>query len=335
MNALASVNPPPGVLDGLLSPATINLPGALPAETAPAGFVSLINLLLVPAEPASPSEPDQSQTMRSPQLIADALIRSMLSRSTSGSDLPTPSALATARETKAASPLAGKLPAQGAPPTRKERAALILRTPVAHEPFAQEPVAAAAPVIPTVVTPTPVIPMVTAPPPAPAKAVTPVPPPVTARSTKQPDATPIQSETSKNVVPSAPDETVVPVTKTAFSLRLTPIEVPKNDCPETPESQPGAFPHPELPPAAEVADDFMASIANVSAPVVAGAPNAKPPTPKETASKSPPASPEVPALGTLRPAPEPAQNTVSAVTAVAAVPSTGIARIPSPGLSNR
>ncbi len=165
--------------------------------------------------------------------------------------------------------------------------------------------------------------MVTAPPPAPAKAVTPVPPPVTARSTKQPDATPIQSETSKNVVPSAPDETVVPVTKTAFSLRLTPIEVPKNDCPETPESQPGAFPHPELPPAAEVADDFMASIANVSAPVVAGAPNAKPPTPKETASKSPPASPEVPALGTLRPAPEPAQNTVSAVTAVAAVPSTG------------
>ncbi len=367
MNAVASVNPPLGGLNTLLcpalspapgpapGPATISLPRALPAKAAPTasstaatppGFVSLINLLLVPAGLDSGDEPEEPPTMRSPQLIADALIRSMLNRSMldrsmlnrsmPSSDLPTAGTLATA-ETTPGRVLAGKLTTPAGTPSRKERSApaglveptlvartLLTQTPVAQTPVAQMPVAAVPVPAAPVETPTVGTPWV-----APANAVT-APPPAS--------AIPIRDDNPHNAPQPAQGGTVTPAVKPelAFGLRLTPIDAPQSDfsgIPEQPFSVPPADPlsQPDPPQArslapaqssdvaAPVIDDIVTTVVAGVASQVAPESAQKPTAPEEAKSKLPPESSATPA--NPRPAPQPEQSTIPAVTAVAEIPS--------------
>jgi hypothetical protein len=335
MNAVASVNPPLGGLNTLLcpalspasGPATISLPRALPAKAAPTasstaatGFVTLINLLLVPAGLDSGDEPEAPPTMRSPQLIADALIRSMLDRSMLNRSMPS-SDLPTA-ETTPGSALAGKFTTPAGTPRRKERSApagLVEPTLVARTPIAAVPVPAAPVETPTVVTPWV----------APANAVT-APPPAS--------AIPIRDDNPHNAPQPAQGGTVTPAVKPelAFGLRLTPIDAPQSDFSEIPEqpfsvppadplSQPDPSQARSLAPAqssdvaAQVIDDtvttVVAGVASQAAPESAQ----KPTAPKEAKSKLPSESSATPA--NPRPAPQPEQSTIPAVTAVAEIPS--------------
>jgi hypothetical protein len=341
MNALVSVNTPLGVLNAFLSPATINLPRALPTEApptapitaaAPAGFVSLINLLLGPAEQDSRDVPDEPQPTRSPQLIADAIIRSMLDRSMpdgslvmDGSRLVVPSVptLATSGKATPSSAPAEKLLTPIGTPGRRERrapAVSVASAPVATKPAAKQSV----PAIPAA-TPAVASPLL-----APPVAVTPAAPRVSDPRIEVAAPTPVPDDNSQPAPQPARDAAPLPVAKPelAFGLCLTPIETLKGDVSKTPVEPSGdlpaaALPQPDPPPApsaeaaqtnnaaAEFMEDVIASVAKAITPVA---------PPKEASSKLPPVSPATPAASNVRPAPQSAQTAIPAVTAVVAIP---------------
>lgn len=320
MNALAPVTPL-GVFNALGSPAlspslepgTISVTCALPdkatpAASSPAGFVSLINLMLVPAGRDLSDEPLETPITRSPQLIANALIRSMLDRAMpdrTTPDLPAAGTLATAVKA-----LAGT-------PARKERSAanLIERTPVERMPVETQPVLAAPPESPEVAIS----------PAAPVKAVTAPVPGIAAAS-----AIPIRDDNPHNAPQPARGESVTPAVKPelAFGLRLTPIGAPESDGPQSDVSAtPLPDPVPPSNPPAQSSNITPQSIQDLVPTVVAEvtmqAPEsaAKPTTPTEATPKPPRESPATPAGTNTRQATQPGQSATPSVTRVSEIAS--------------
>jgi hypothetical protein len=281
---------PSAILGALMEPGPVNapLPGsAVPSGSntpaAPAVFVSLINLLLGPAVPDSnsdptinsalnsnaPDEPSEALTRRSPQSIADALIRSMLGGSMLGGSMLSGSMLSrsiasssavlpTAVEGVVRGVLAVKPKAQAGTTGRKESSAAPVAAPLSEASAGTKPVlimhVPAVPAMPVVTLPLETIPV--APPlvatiTETAPALSPTLP--ASRSAQMPGATPPHIGPPQNIpqpVPegTVPDGTALNWTKTlatpqktssmpelAFGLRLTPAQALKTDVSTTQE----------------------------------------------------------------------------------------------------
>jgi hypothetical protein len=365
VNALVSLDTTFGALGALMNPAPLSAPRAwsgivvpiVPnSSTAPAGFVNLINLLLGSAvsdpQPDSTTnlethsitqdEPVDAETAPSPQLIADALIRSMLNRSLlNGSMLnlsmpnrpmpnpPLPDAAPSPTPAPLTNMLAGRIPVQTPTVTRKERTA----TPAAAQ-------SQTAPIGGALVVIDPVTVELAAPVPSP-----PISSPAT---TKASESASIQAGNSRIVQQPAPhgESAAPPPTgvkpELAFSLRLTPVENLKIDVSEDPgkpmaelpaKTVPQAQSQPQ-PPSADSLDGVESNVTTAAAAVLppvapqaalppAGVTLAKPAAPKGAASRQPPAPPATSTAANTRPIPEAPQETVPAVTAVAESAPTG------------
>jgi hypothetical protein len=336
VNALISVNPTFGGLGTLMSPAPLDVsrtssgivvPAVSNAPPAPTGFVNLINLLLGPAVPyLSPdpstsleansiaqNEPVDGETTRSPQLIADALIRSMLNRSMSKTPLLGTAVSSTARKDRNSTPAADQ-----------SRTASIAGTPVAIELVAPVP---SPPISPPVTTQ------------------------ATAPASSQDHNPKTVQEPPPHGTAALPTTAVKP--ELAFSLRLTPIETLKVDVSEGPGKPAAELPANPLPQAQAPTQSLspgqsepqprsqqpqpepLPGAAAEAAPMIA----AKPIAPKEAGSKLAAASSATQERGNPRPASQAAQDAVPTVAAVASPPPAGdhaasFARaldVPSPG----